>query len=313
MAQSLQKMNTIVHKDVQFFRTGRLNGRTLLVFVKKDGSNSVFYVVEPVLDKINEKNKASGGLASRLLGSKINWFRDYRRFQHSCEAYDVVFLKAKLAILCSRGFEILDTTNFQSTVNIPLKDDPGTIHIAKRCEACRPVGIFRSSDSEFLLCYNEFGVYVNKRGFPSRPSTGIIEWEGRAESVAIHPPNILLFDNQFIEVRHIKTGRLAQIIQGNNIRCLWNGLGQAMDAIIVPSDGEQLVQEPRVHAVMNIDEPVSNSRAGKPVAQHVFELMPTIPLYLPGSLSSPSTVTYFAQSYSPPLSPPLRANHRPVP
>jgi hypothetical protein len=37
MAQSLQKMNTIVHKDVQFFRTGRLNGRTLLVFIKKDG------------------------------------------------------------------------------------------------------------------------------------------------------------------------------------------------------------------------------------------------------------------------------------
>ncbi len=37
MAQPLQKMNTIVHKDVQFFRTGRLNGRTLLVFVKKDG------------------------------------------------------------------------------------------------------------------------------------------------------------------------------------------------------------------------------------------------------------------------------------
>ena len=73
-------------------------------------SNSVFYVVEPVLDKINEKNKASGGLASRLLGSKVSWFRDYRRFQHSCEAYDVVFLKAKLAILCSRGFEILDTT-----------------------------------------------------------------------------------------------------------------------------------------------------------------------------------------------------------
>ncbi|KAK2464009.1 hypothetical protein APHAL10511_003953 [Amanita phalloides] len=313
MAQPLQKMNTIVHKEVQFFRAGRLNGRTLIIFVKKDGSNSMFHVMEPVFDKINEKNKASGGLASRLLGSKSNWFREYRRFLHSCEAYDVVFLKAKLAILCSRGFEILDTTNFQSTVNIPLKDDPGTAYIAKRCESCRPIGIFRSSDNEFLLCYNEFGVYVNKRGFPSRPSTGTIEWEGRAETVAIHPPYILLIDNQFIEVRHIKTGRLAQIMQGSGIRCLWNGLGQNMDAIIIPSDGEQLVQEPRIHAVMNIDEPVPNSRTGKPIPQHVFELVPTIPLYLPGSLASPSTMTYFHQTYSPPRSPPLRANHRSIP
>ena len=40
MAQSLQKMNTIVHKDVQFFRAGRLNGRTLIVSVKKDGVRS---------------------------------------------------------------------------------------------------------------------------------------------------------------------------------------------------------------------------------------------------------------------------------
>lgn len=166
----------------------------------------------------------------------------------------------------------------------------------------------------FLTLLPEFGVYVNKRGFPSRPSTGTIEWEGRAESVAIHPPYILLFDSQFIEVRHIKTGRLAQIIQGSNVKCLWNGLGKAMDAIIVPSDGEQLVQEPRIHAVMNIDEPMmTNGRTGKPISQHVFELMPTIPLYLPGSLASPSTMTYFSQSYSPPQSPPLRANHRVVP
>ncbi|KAF8621825.1 hypothetical protein AX15_007493 [Amanita polypyramis BW_CC] len=317
MAQSLQKMNTIVHKDVQFFRAGRLNGRTLIVSVKKDGSNSIFHVMEPVFDKINEKNKAPSGITSRILGSKLNWFRDYRRFIHSCEAYDVVFLKAKLAILSSRGFEILDATNFQSTVNIPLREDPNTTFIAKRCDTCRPIGIFRSTDSEFLLCYNDFGVYVNKRGFLSRPSTGTVEWEGKAESVAIHPPYILLFDYQFIEVRHIRTGRLAQIIRGSRIRNLWNGLGPQMDAIIVPSDGdEQLVQEPRVHAVMDVDESMithPNGRPGKPAPQHVFELMPTIPLYLPGSLASPSTRTYFPQSYSPPRSPPLRANHRFVP
>ena len=73
-------------------------------------SSSVFYVVEPVFDKINEKNKASSGIGLRLLSSKTSWFRDYRRFGYSAEAYDVVFLKAKLAILSARGIEILDAT-----------------------------------------------------------------------------------------------------------------------------------------------------------------------------------------------------------
>jgi hypothetical protein len=62
-----------------------------------------------------------------------------------------------------------------------------------------------------------------------------------------------------------------------------------------------------VHGVMNAPEP--SSQPGRPapraVAQHVFELIPTIPLYLPGSLASPSTTTYFSSS-SPPHSPQLR-------
>lgn len=314
MPQPPQKMNTIVHKDVQFFKCGKLNGRTLVVFVKKDGSNSVFYVVEPVLDKIHERNKASNGLALRLLGTKSSWFRDYRRFGYSSEAYDVAFLKAKLAILSARGFEILDATDFQTIVSVPLKDEPQTAHISKRCESSRPIGIFRSSANDFLLCFEEFGLYVNKKGHPSNPSTGTIEWEGKVERVAIHAPYILLFDRQFIEVRHIKTGRLAQIIPGNEIRCIWNGLGVDYDAIISPSgEDEQFVSEPRVYAVMNVEEPQGmypNGRIAKPIAQHIFELMPTIPLYLPGSLTSPSTIgPYFSQSYSPPRSPPLRANH----
>jgi hypothetical protein len=71
-----------------------------------------------------------------------------------------------------------------------------------------------------------------------------------------------------------------------------------------------MVQEPRVHAVKNMTEPAT--QAGRPlrgVMQHVFELFPTIPLYLPGSLSSPTTAPYFPLSFSPPRSPPLRPQH----
>ncbi|KAG5352288.1 hypothetical protein C0989_002958 [Termitomyces sp. Mn162] len=74
------------------------------------------------------------------------------------------------------------------------------------------------------------------------------------------------------------------------------------------SSEDEMVQEAHVHAVLNHPEPTPQpSGRMRPIVQHVFELIPTIPLYLPGSLSSPS-VTYFPQSdsFSPPRSPQLR-------
>jgi len=168
------------------------------------------------------------------------------------------------------------------------------------------MGMFRSNDDEFLLCYDEFGLYVDKHGDPSR-EIGTIEWEGTAERVALHHPYVLLFDSRFIEIRHVETGRLAQIIQGNDVRCLWDGRGLSTRAMPTGPDG----QEALVHGVMNVtDHPVAQqhghgARPSRAMAQHVFELIPTIPLYLPGSLASPSTSTYFppTSSASPPRSP----------
>ena len=166
----------------------------------------------------------------------------------------------------------------------------------------------------------EFGLYVDRHGDPSRPgdvnkAVQTIEWEGTAEHVAWHPPYVLLFDSRFIEIRHVETGRLAQIIPGNDLRCIWDGRGAASSSNPPSTPGpegwtEAISQEPRVHGVMNSAEPAPapsgpNRGAARPVAQHVFELIPTIPLYLPGSLSSPSQSMYFNQSNSPPHSPRL--------
>jgi len=143
------------------------------------------------------------------------------------------------------------------------------------------MGMFRSSDDEFLLCYDEFGVYVDKHGDPSR-SAGTIEWEGTAERVALHHPYILLFDTRFIEVRHIETGRLAQIIPGNDIRCIWDGRGVGTNLSMPTPVSQDMGQEAQVHGVMTSPEqtPMGGPRP-KAIAQCVFELMPTVPLYPP--------------------------------
>lgn len=169
--------------------------------------------------------------------------------------------------------------------------------------------LFRS-----LYLRTEFGLYVNRHGDPSR-TKNTVEWEGTAERVAWHPPYVLLFDSRFIEVRHVETGRLCQIIPGNDIRCIWDGRGTSTPTPLVPGPGgtwqEGSSQESRVHGVMRAadssrpGQATGNTRA---IAQHVFELIPTIPLYLPERLASPTQQTIFAHG-SPPHSPRLSPNN----
>ena len=180
--------------------------------------------------------------------------------------------------------------------------------IAKRCESCRPIGMFRSKEDEFLLCYDgtflpwspgrneltasiEFGLYIDKHGDPSRRTLGTIEWEGKAERVAWHPPYILLFDSGFIEIRHIETGRLVQIISGNDMRCIWDGRGARHSQAISEGSWDEIVlQEPRVYGVMNT-EAVQPGRRGA-TAQHVFKLVPAVPFLLPGSSAPPPRASH---------------------
>jgi hypothetical protein len=63
-----------------------------------------------VSDKINEKVKAPAGLGSRLgfRSAKSDWFRIYRDFFLPSESFDLIFLKARIALLCAKGFEIMD-------------------------------------------------------------------------------------------------------------------------------------------------------------------------------------------------------------
>ncbi|KAF9565910.1 Dbl-like domain-containing protein [Agrocybe pediades] len=290
-------------KDVHFFSVGTLQGRTLIIYMKKKSLNSIFRVLEPVGDKINEGVKAPAGFGSRLgfRSAKSEWFRIYRDFFLPSDSFDVIFLKARIAIFCAKGFEIMNLHDFDS-ITIPQREDPRHAQLAKRCENARPLGMFRSVDEEFLLCYDEFGLYVDKHGDPCR-SFGIIEWEGTAERVAFHSPYILLFDSRFIEIRHIETGRLAQIISGNEMRCIWDGRGISppITSRVPDPNDENDVQEAQVHFVMNSTEviPGPGGTRSRNIVQHVCELIPTVPLYPVGMPTSAGSVTSLPQQQQP--------------
>ncbi|KAF9785478.1 CNH domain-containing protein [Thelephora terrestris] len=286
------------NKDVQFFTSGDLAGRTLVIYMKKKDRNSIFRVLEPVIGKTKERAGAQPSTTSRfgLQSHRPEWFRVYRDFflPHT-DAYDLLFPKARIVILCNKGFEIMDLSDFKS-VTIPQHDDPGLKGLAKRIKSCRPMGMFRSGSDEFLLCYDEFGLSVDKHGGPSR--IGTVEWEGKADRVTCHPPYILLFDQRFIEIRHVETGCLVQIISGNDVRCTWDGRGANQSQPISEGSSDDVVsRQPRVHGVMNMEALLHGKRAV--TTQHVFELVPIVPLPLPGPSVLPSFTPHLYQLDSP--------------
>ena len=107
---------------------------------------------------------------------------------------------------------------------------------------------------------------------------GTIEWEGTAERVAFHAPYILLFDSRFIEIRHVETGLLVQIIPGSDVRCIWDGRGVSTSAV---SPLHEDSQEAQVHVVMNATDSTNGpgTLKNKSIMQHVCELIPTVQLF----------------------------------
>lgn len=124
---------------------------------------------------------------------------------------------SSLAICTQKGFEIL-TLDKKQPISIPDLEQSHVQMIANRLAGQKPLGMFRLSEQEFLLCYEECAVYVNKHGDISR--SVIMEFVGKARAAALYGPYVLLFDPDFVEIRNAQNGRLRQVIAGRDVRCL---------------------------------------------------------------------------------------------
>lgn len=71
-----------------------------------------------MIEKINEKTKTTPAISRfGFRSTKSDWFREYREFFIPSEAHDLVFLRAKLAVLHTKGFEIMDLMEYVSFVS----------------------------------------------------------------------------------------------------------------------------------------------------------------------------------------------------
>ncbi|KAI8098132.1 CNH domain-containing protein [Gilbertella persicaria] len=233
--RAIDRQEVEIAQHVNFFQVGFCNGRDMLVFKKKKNTTSVFTALEPFCDLRDPKNEKHLTHRPSIFSNRpdyLRWFKKYKDFYVGAEASNIHFLKAKLNIVCERGFEVIDPENLTVGRDIPDSEDPEFYFVTRHTEPLKPLAMYRIND-KFLLCYDRFAFYVNNRNGSlvprpdkRKPAT-ICDWEGTPSHIVYEHPYIIAIDPYFIEIRHVDNGELVQIISGENIRlAYYNGGGE---------------------------------------------------------------------------------------
>ncbi|KAL5633060.1 hypothetical protein ACGC1H_003526 [Rhizoctonia solani] len=246
----LTRMKRIT-SHTSFFKAGYCLGRTLVCIVETSPSHSTIKVFEPIAWSIRNQSKPT--YKDLLRGGK-DMLEVFKEFYIPSKAHSINFLRTKLCVAFTTGFEIVDL----ETLDTQALLDP--LHISlefvRRRKDVRPLNIYLI-DGEFLLCYTEFAFFVNRHGERSKNDV-IIYWEGSPTAFALHYPYIMAFDPTFIEIRHVKDGKLVQIGGGKNLRLLFADaqpsvkssristvpIARVRDEIIIASDDKVMAVRP---------------------------------------------------------------------
>ncbi|KAF9919873.1 RHO1 GDP-GTP exchange protein 2 [Linnemannia zychae] len=218
-------------KNVQFFTAGTCAGKTLVITMKrKNGGESHFSAYEPVESSVLGGQHRGGFSLSSFKSSKSDWFKLYREFYVGTDSSQLQMLSKMVCVVCPKGFEIVILENLNNTQEFPNRHDESFSFLEARPSSV-PIAMFKINADEFLMCYTDFAFTMTKKGELAKKE--LIEWEGRPESFALAPPYIIAFEAGLIEVRHVETGALEQIILGNNIRRLYSNI-EVKDEFSIP-------------------------------------------------------------------------------
>ncbi|KAI9510515.1 CNH domain-containing protein [Russula earlei] len=200
-----------------FFKSGVCVGRTFVCVVKTSPLSSTIKIFEPIDQNVRGRNKPT---FRKLLQGGNDTLRIYKEFYIPVQSSSIHFLRTKLCVACVNGFEIIDPDTLD-TQGLLDPGDESLDFVRRRGDNTRPkpVAIYRI-ENEFLLCYDEFAFYINRGGRRSRKNF-LVYWEGSPTSFAFQYPYVLAFEPTFVEIRNVETASMSQVIQGNNLRCLY--------------------------------------------------------------------------------------------
>ncbi|KAJ3558567.1 hypothetical protein NP233_g11485 [Leucocoprinus birnbaumii] len=228
-----------ISSHTSFFKAGFCLGRVLVCIVKSSQLSSTFKALEPIDQNVRGRSKPT---FRKLLQGGNDTLKPFREFYIPVESTSIHYLKTKMCVGCSRGFEIVDLETLETQGLLDPEDD--TLEFVRKRENLRPMALYRIQN-EFLLCYDEFAFYVNKNGQRARKEF-MVFWEGQPTGFALHEPYILAFEPNFVEIRHIETGYLAQVIQGSNLRLLFADTPPTSPFAAPPPKGPSMIH-PQQH------------------------------------------------------------------
>ena len=121
------------------------------------------------------------------------------------------------------------------------------VKLYQRCKnahllSMHPIGKFN------LLCYDEFGVYINAEN--GKLTGTCVEWECQPALNALwKPPHLILVSSNCLEIRDMETGSLLQLFvgePGQNLICDGRGISEDLERFGVlfassNDDGRQTV------------------------------------------------------------------------
>ena len=174
------------------------------------------------------------------------------------ESTSIDFLRSKLCVACSRGFEVVSLETLETQ---PLLDHADTSLDFVTRKDIIPVSIERLN-GEFLLHYTDFSFFVNRNGWRARPDW-LINWEGKPSNFALSHPYLLAFEPNFIEIRHLETSQLVHIITAKNIRMLHSSTREVIGFCSVINHTKLEANEPcyRSCTLMKMKEAKTSSQA----------------------------------------------------
>ncbi|CAO3594948.1 unnamed protein product [Absidia cylindrospora] len=217
--KSNDKPNQKVAQHISYFNAGSCHGRPLVIAMKKRGLDSHFKAYEPVCgDLRHPANSKFLAVKTGLFSKTPSWFKVYKEFYVGADSSAVHFLKARIVVVCPRGFEVIDLENLSMNRNLPDIQHPDFAFVQQR-DDLKPLGLFKCRQ-HYLLCYDAFAFLVDTHGSFVQESYAWIAWEGTPQAIAFYYPYVVAFDARFIEIRHVETGELVQILAGVHMRCL---------------------------------------------------------------------------------------------
>ncbi|EKM81681.1 hypothetical protein AGABI1DRAFT_36135 [Agaricus bisporus var. burnettii JB137-S8] len=161
-----------ISSHTSFFKAGFCLGRVLVCIVKSSQLSSTFKALEPIDQNVRGRSKPT---FKKLLQGGNDTLKPFREFYIPVESTSIHYLKTKMCVGCSRGFEIVDLETLETQGLLDPED--ASLDFVKRRENLRPMALYRIQN-EFLLCYDEFAFYVNKSGQRTRTEF-MVHWEGQ--------------------------------------------------------------------------------------------------------------------------------------